>query len=307
MTDLASSARPTVRRGIIRVLGDWFERNFAFVTLSPALIVSLAVFALPLGLSLYLSFMGWSLNEPIAGGRFVGFDNYVYLFGDPAFRSSLQITLSYTFITVALQVALGLGMALMLNVDLPFIRMFRTALIVPMMMTPVVAALIWKMLLDPQYGIIDYLIGSPILWLGDPKLAFVSISLVSVWQSAPYVAILMLAGLRTLPPDVLEAASVDGANRLQTFLFVTLPLLRPHIVVAVLLRTIFEFRSFENAYVLTSGGPAGATTLISIYTYVTSFQMFDMSLAAAASWVTLLIALFLCVAFVLIVRRRENY
>jgi multiple sugar transport system permease protein len=174
-----------------------------------------------------------------------------------------------------------------------------------MMITPIVAALCWKMLLDPQYGIIDYLIGSPIVWLGHPWLAFMSVALVNIWQNAPYVSILLLAGLRSLPIEPVEAASIDGASRWQTFVHVTLPLLRPYIVVALLLRTIFEFRSFDNVYVMTSGGPADATTLLSIYTYVTSFVSFDMSLAAASSWIMLLIVLAFCIGFVTIVRRRD--
>jgi multiple sugar transport system permease protein len=161
------------------------------------------------------------------------------------------------------------------------------------------------MLLDPQYGIIDYLIGSPIVWLGHPRLAFMSVAMVNIWQNAPYVSILLLAGLRSLPIEPVEAASIDGASRWQTFVHVTLPLLRPYIVVALLLRTIFEFRSFDNVYVMTSGGPADATTLLSIYTYVTSFVSFDMSLAAASSWVMLLIVLAFCIGFVAIVRRRD--
>jgi multiple sugar transport system permease protein len=287
-----------------RELG-WFDRHFAMATVSPAIIVSLLVFGLPLAFSLWISFQGWSVQQSLLGGRFVGAQNYADLFADPAFVASIWRTFIYTGTTVAAELGFGLAIAMLLNLDLPFIGIFRTALIVPMMMTPIVAALCWKMLLDPQYGIIDYLIGSPIVWLGHPRLAFISVALVNIWQNAPYVSILLLAGLRSLPTEPVEAASIDGASRWQAFVHVTLPLLRPYIVVALLLRTIFEFRSFDNVYVMTSGGPADATTLLSIYTYMTSFVSFDISLAAASSWVMLLIVLTFCIGFVLIVRRRD--
>ena len=294
------TAYPESSRGL-----GWFDRHFAIATVSPAIIVSLLVFGLPLAFSLWISFQGWSVQQSLLGGRFVAAQNYADLFADPTFVASIWRTFIYTGTTVTAELGFGLAIAMLLNLDLPFIGVFRTALIVPMMMTPIVAALCWKMLLDPQYGIIDYLIGSPIVWLGHPRLAFVSVALVNIWQNAPYVAILLLAGLRSLPTEPVEAASIDGASRWQTFLHVTLPLLRPYIVVALLLRAIFEFRSFDNVYVMTSGGPADATTLLSIYTYMTSFVSFDMSLAAASSWVMLLIVLVFCIGFVLIVRRRD--
>lgn len=285
----------------------WFDRHFALGTVSPTVIVSLLVFGMPLAFSLWISLQGWTIQQSLFGGRFVGLQNYGDLFADPNFVASIWRTFVYTGTTVASELFLGLGIAMLLNVDLPYIGVFRTALIVPMMMTPIVAALCWKMLLDPQYGVIDYLIGSPIIWLGHPVLAFIAVAGVNVWQNAPYVAILLLAGLRSLPTEPVEAASIDGASRWQTFRHVTLPLLKPYIVVALLLRTIFEFRSFDNVYVMTSGGPADATTLLSIYTYVTSFVSFDMSLAAAASWVMLLIVLLFCLAFVVTIRRRDAY
>ena len=284
------------------------DRHFVAVTVGPATIFSIMVFGLPLCFSLWLSLRGWSIDQGLFGGRFIGLENYSDLFSDPAFVNALVRTIIYTATTVAAELGCGLGMAMLLNVNLPLIGVFRTALIVPMMMTPIVAALCWKILLDPQYGIVDYLLGSPLLWLGRPALAFISVAFVNVWQNAPYVAILLLAGLRSLPSEPVEAAGIDGASRWQIFRHVTLPLLKPYIVVALLLRTIFEFRSFDNVYVMTGGGPADSTSLLSIYTYVTSFQSSDMSLAAASSWVMLALALVFCLGFVLFsIRRRDAY
>src|SRR6202012_5138639 len=131
----------------------------------------------------------------------------------------------YTAVTVLAELLLGLGVALLLNLDLPLITFFRTALIVPMMMTPIVAALCWKLLLDPIHGVINLLLGTHVVWLGEPSTALATVAGVNVWQNAPYVAVLLLAGLRSLPREPLEAASIDGASPWQTFWHVVLPML----------------------------------------------------------------------------------
>jgi multiple sugar transport system permease protein len=126
-----------------------------------------------------------------------------------------------------------------------------------------------------------------------------------VWQNTPYVTIILLAGLRSLPSEPIEAAAIDGAGRLAAFWFVTRPMLRPYILVALLLRTIFEFRAFDNIYAMTGGGPANSTMVLSMYTYLVTFVQFDFSIGAAAAWLMLLMSLVLCVLFILVIRRRE--
>jgi multiple sugar transport system permease protein len=254
----------------------WLDRQFARLAVLPTTVLMLLVFGLPLLFSLYLSFQGWSPDQALFGGRFSGFDNYQDLLTDPAFVGSLGITFGYTAVTVATELAAGLGLALLLNIDLPWIN-----------------------------GIVDYIIGSHIIWLGRPDTALVSVAVVNLWQNAPYVAVLLLAGLRSLPSEPIEAAAIDGASRLQVFWHITLPLLRPYIVVALLLRTIFEFRAFDNIYVMTSGGPADATMVLSMFTYLASFVRFDLSLGAAASWMMLLMSMGLCLLFIAVIRRRE--
>jgi multiple sugar transport system permease protein len=271
----------------------------------PTLLFMLLVFGLPLLFSLYLSTRGWTLDQGIFGGRFVGAENYSDLLTDPHFLWSAGLTCMTTAAAVAAELLLGLGIALLLNMQLPFIAFFRTALIVPMMMTPIIAALCWKLLLDPKGGIVNWLLGSDIVWLGEPRTALATVTFVNVWQNAPYVAVLLLAGLRALPHEPVEAASIDGASRWQTFRHVTLPLLMPYVTVAMLLRTIFEFRAFDNVYVMTSGGPADATMLLSIFTYMTSFVQGDLSYAAAAAWIMTAMALLACAAFILVLRRRS--
>ncbi len=281
------------------------DRAFVWLAVSPTALTMLLVFGIPLVFSLYLSTEGWSADESLFGGRFAGLANYAALLGDPDFTSSVILTLGYTAVTVLAELLLGLGMAVLLDLNLPGIVFFRTALIAPMMITPIVAALCWKLLLDPDHGVIDYFLGRHVIWLGRPWLALYSVGFASVWQNAPFVCILALAGLRSLPHEPQEAAAIDGANAVQRFWHVTLPLLRPYLLVALLLRAIFEFRAFDNVYVMTGGGPANATLLLSVYTYQASFVQFDLSLGAAASWVMLLIALIACLAFVVLIGRRD--
>ena len=292
-----------------RSMGDLarlsLDRFFTLVALLPTFAVMLVIFGLPLVFSLYLSFTGWSLQQDLLGGEFVGLANYEDLLADPVFLGSLGITFALTAAAVAAQLGLGLAIALLLNVDLPYMRAFRTALVVPMMITPIVGALCWKLLLDPGHGVVNHWIGERIVWLGMPETALAAVWVVNVWHSTPYVALILLAGLRSLPSEPREAAAIDGASRLQMFRHVTLPLLRPYILVALLLRTIFEFRAFDNIYAMTGGGPANSTMVLSMFTYLTSFVRFDFSLGAAASWLMLLMSMVMCLAFIATIRRRD--
>jgi multiple sugar transport system permease protein len=284
---------------------NWADRNFARLAVLPTTLLMLVVFGIPLLFSAWLSTEAWSPDQSLFGGTFAGTDNYQDLLTDPEFTASLILTLEYTAAVVAAELGAGLGIALLLNIDLPWIGVFRTLLIVPMMITPVVAAFCWKLLLDPDHGVINYFIQQHIVWLGRPGTALLSVAVVNIWQNAPYVAILLLAGLRSLPHEPVEAARIDGASRLQIFRHITVPLLRPYLLVALLLRMIFEFRSFDNVYVMTSGGPANATMVLSMYTYLASFVRFDLSLGAAAAWMMLVISLIMTGCFIALVRRRE--
>lgn len=297
-----SARRPGLRRGFGNV---WLDRQFPRLAVLPTMLVMVCIFGIPLLFSGYLSFEGWSPEQTLFGGKFAGLANYDDLLTDPQFVGSLGITFGYTGATVASELAFGLGIAMLLNIDLPLIGLFRTFLVVPMMITPVVAAFCWKLLLDPDHGVVNYWLGQHIVWLGRPDTAMLSVGLVNVWQNAPYVAVLLLAGLRSLPHEPVEAARIDGASRLQMFWHITLPLLRPYLLVALLLRTIFEFRAFDNIYVMTSGGPANATMTLSMFTYLASFVRFDLSLGAAASWLMLLMSMLLCGFFIVTIRRRD--
>ncbi|MBV8574212.1 MAG: sugar ABC transporter permease [Acetobacteraceae bacterium] len=287
------------------VLRGFLDRAFTAAAVLPTFVVMLGIFGIPLAFSLYLSFTGWAPGEALFGGRVVGFANYQDLFDDPVFLRGLGITFGYTAATVTAQMVLGLAIALLLNIDLPYMRILRTALVIPMMITPIVGAMCWKLLLEPSLGFVNYLIGQKIVWLGEPGTALLAVWIVGTWQNTPYVALILLAGLRSLPSEPQEAAAIDGASWRQRFWHVTLPLLRPYLLVALLLRVIFEFRAFDNIYALTGGGPANATMVLSMFTYLTSFMQFDFGLGAAASWVMLIISVITCLFFIATLRRRE--
>jgi len=270
-----------------------FDRYFTRIAILPTFVVMLGIFGMPLVFSFYLSFTGYAQGQGLFSGGYVGLENYQDLLSDPVFTGSIAITLVYTAAAVAAEMGLGLGIALLLNMDLPGIRICRTALIIPMMVTPIVGALCWKLLLDPSHGVINHWIGRHIVWLGSPDTALAALWLVGVWQSTPYVMLILLAGLRSLPNEPMEAAAIDGASRRQLFWHV------------LLLRTIFEFRAFDNIYAMTGGGPANSTMVLSMFTYLMSFVRFDFGLGAAASWLMLLMALLVCLFFIAVIRRRE--
>ncbi|HEX3576716.1 MAG TPA: sugar ABC transporter permease, partial [Rhodopila sp.] len=192
--------------GRVRRRMGWIDRNFPRFAVLPTTLLMLLVFGLPLLFSAWLSLEAWSPDQTLFGGKYAGTANYEDLLTDPDFAASLILTLEYTAGVVAAELAAGLGIALLLNIDLPWIGLFRTLLIVPMMITPVVAAFCWKLLLDPDHGVVNYFLHQHIVWLGRPDTALLSVAVVNVWQNAPYVAILLLAGLRSLPHEPVEAA-----------------------------------------------------------------------------------------------------
>lgn len=287
-------------------MSKFIDKYFYIFSVGPTVLTMFIVFGIPLGFSFYLSLHGWTPTPSLGGGPFVGLQNYIFLLEDSKFIQSTIFTIVYTVVVVSIELLVGLSIALLLNQEVPLIRMARSVLAIPMMVTPIVAALCWKLLLDPQYGFINYLIGQKLGWTGDPFLAPITVAIVNVWQNAPYVGILLLAGLRSLPSDPKEAAAIDGASAWQTFWNITLPGLRPMILVALLLRTIFEFRTFENVYVLTGGGPAGATNVLSIYTYGITFGQLDFTYGAASSWMMLVTVAILCSIPILLFRAMDR-
>jgi multiple sugar transport system permease protein len=263
--------------------------------IAPAFIVLAVVLLYPLGYALWLSFHQWTLRTFKQGIPFIGFDNYISLFSNPDFLESLLTTFTFVILAIAFEFLLGMGVALLLHHDLSFKGFFRSMILIPMMCTNVVIGLTWRLLLNYQYGLVNYYLGllgvPPVEWLSSPKIAMWSVVLVDVWNTTSFVALMLLAGLQSLPEEPYEAARIDGASSIQTFFYLTLPLLRPFILVALLWRFIDTFRIFDVIYLLTAGGPARVTETVSIYVYRYGFQSFNLGVAATASFIMLLIML----------------
>jgi multiple sugar transport system permease protein len=274
------------------------ERRFAAALLAPAFLALLATTTFPLMFLIWTSAFRMDLAMPFADG-FVGFENYRTLLADERFWSSLLVSLIYTGSTVVLQVALGLALALLVMDMKRGQGWFRIITILPVVLSPAVVGMIWRtFMLAPEFGIVDYLainagLGSK-NWLGDPLLAMVSVVVIHTWQWTPFAFMVLLASLASLPEDIYEAARLDRASAWQRFRRITLPLLRPAIIMVVIMRTMVALTAFAAIFTVTGGGPGTATEILNLYAYRKSFTELSIgygsALAVALMVVTILIS-----------------
>lgn len=268
------------------------ERFLPYLLLAPALVLLVGM-VYPFGLGLYYSFTSYWLQYPNRF-RFVWFDNYVSLLDEPLFFRALEFTLGFTLVAVVIQVGLGLAVALFLHGRVPGRAVLRALMLLPLMMPPVITALMWKiMMASTNAGILNYLLSflgvDPINWFGSTQGAIVSVFIIDTWGNLPFVALILLGGLQALPSEPYEAARVDGAGPVAMLRYVTLPLLSPFIVLAVLFRTMDSLRIFDVIYATTLGGPNDATTNLQIMAYQYSFQWYQMGKGMAQALVLLLL------------------
>lgn len=277
--------------------------------IAPAFIVLAIILFYPLGYSLYLSFHNWTLRDFRQGVPFVGLQQYINLFSNPEFLNAIRITFIFVIAAITLEFILGMALALLLNHDLKGKGIIRSFILLPMMCTNVVVGLTWRLLLNYDYGLVNYLlsvVGLPRLeWLSKPALAMPAVVMVDVWNTTSFVALLLLAGLQALPDEPYEAARIDGASWWQQFRYLTLPLLRQTILVALLWRFIDTFRIFDVIYLLTAGGPARATETVSIYVYRYGFQSFNLSFASAASYIMILVMLIIAAVLARLIGKQD--
>ena len=284
------------------------ERRFAVALLAPALIVLLLTTTAP------LVYLGWNsmhridLGMPWLSG-FVGLNNYVKMGDDPRFWNSLWLTGVYTGSTVVLQVLLGLSLALLVLQIPKGQGVLRVAAILPIVLAPVVVGLFWRTLvLSPEFGLVDLVTRSLGLgshnWLGDPQLALVSVIAIHTWQWTPFAFLVMLATLSTLPPDVYEAARLDRASAWQRFVHITLPLVRPAIMMVVILRMVTALSAFAAIFAATGGGPGSATEILNLYAYRTSFT--ELNLGYGASLARVLLGITLAISLLMFRLRRAK-
>jgi multiple sugar transport system permease protein len=296
------------RRGVRRVLFEIRKEWSAYAMLAPSLVL-LGIFTLfAVAFSLYLSFHRWDILNPAK--PYVGLDNYRELRNDAYFRQAVKNTAYFTLGTVPLSMALGLAIALLLNQRIHGRAIFRTLFYLPVVTPLVVSGLIWKWVLDGDFGLLNYYIGkigiSPQLWLSNPSLAMPSVIAMSVWANVGFTMLVYLAGLQAIPQEYNEAASVDGAGKWRQFRHVTLPLLAPSTFFICVYLIISSFQVFDQIFVMTNGGPLRATTTVVYYIWQAGFQQFTMGYASAMAYALFAIIFVFTIVQVVMYNRRTD-
>lgn len=271
------------------------ERAFAGLMVSPAIAVLVLTTTFPVGYLIWSSFQTINLAMPFMDG-FAGLDNYVEMMGDARFWHSVQLSAIYTSVSVGLQVVIGLGLALLVMRIPRGQWFFRIVAILPIVLAPVVVGLFWRtLMLAPQFGIVNFILGglgiAPINWLGSPAWALVSVIIIHTWQWTPFAFLVFLASLASLPPDVYEAARIDKANALKRFWYITLPLIRPAIVIVVIMRSMIALSAFAAIFAATGGGPGTASEILNLYAYKMSFIELNFGYGSALAVALLVITL----------------
>ena len=275
----------------------------------PALIVMILVLAIPLGYDILVSFFDKSLKYK-GLGDFIGLTNYIADLKNDEFTGSVATTWIFTIGVVLIEFILGLLVALGLNSLGKGKNLIFTIIIIPMMITPVAVGLSWRLMLHSQLGIINYLLSlvgvGKIDWLGNTSLALPTVMFVDIWQNIPYMVLVLMAGLVTLPREPFEAASIDGATRNQAFFRLTLPMMMPTFSVVLLLRAIMSFKTYDLIYVMTRGGPGTATQLISYTIYNQAYRYLNTGTAASMSIYLVLMIIPIAILFLWLSRSRED-
>ena len=277
--------------------------------LAPSILFLLITSVYPLLNSLRLSFYTWNMTIPFSKPVWFGLGNYTRLLNDPTFWNAVRITFVYVIFAVVIELVLGMLLALLATSSVHAMGPIRTILLFPLMMTPVVAGVLWRNLFNSQYGVINHLIGllgiPPQTWLGSPTQALPSVIMVEIWMQLPVVAFVLAAGIASLPTDMYKAAAVDGASAWQTFRMITLPLLKPVILVVLLLRIMDAFKVFDIIFMLTYGGPGQRTEVLSLLIYKTGLKFLQIGQASAMSWLFLAFIFIISFFFIRELQRGE--
>ena len=289
---------------LMRRMASVLDRGIAPLLLIPSVILLLVILVGPFFYMVWTGFTDLHYALPGREGSFVGFDNFRRLMqDDPIFWHSFVLTLKFVFWVVAVEFVFGFTLAMLLFQYIKHHRFILTMLLVPMMLAPIAVGLIWKLLLQGDFGMVTYylrMIGVFDLRsavMSDASLVMPVIMMIDVWQWTPFVTLVMLSGLLSLPKEPFEAAVMDGAGPVQIFKDVTLPLMRPIIALVLLLRGIDAFKEFDKVFILTGGGPGIATEMLSIYTFRINFKDWDLGYGAVCAFMVYLVVLIMCSVF----------
>ena len=284
----------------------WFDRNIKWVFSLPVVLFVLVMMAFPIGYTIRMSFFDWNMSS-LKPPKWVGFGNYMHLLADERFWHTVKVTAYFTFSALAIETILGVVVALFFSRQFRGKNAAKTLLILPMVATPVAIALVWMLIFEPTIGLANIALKSvglpPQVWLGLPSQVIPSLVLIDVWHATPMIAIIVIAGLTTLPADPYESASIDGASAWQKLIYITLPLIRPTILIAAMLRLIELLKQFDIIYATTQGGPHYASETLNIYGYILAFQHFK--LGAASSLIMLFFLLVLSLTIVVTWSRKR--
>ena len=275
---------------------DINDRRYGYLLAAPTVLIVSLIILFPITFAIISSFFDYTLINK-SFNNFIGIDNYINSIKDEQLFNSIFVTFFFVVLVVLFEFLLGFFIALLLNSIDRFKSIYYFILLLPLLINPIVVGLIWRMFLHPQLGILNYLLSlisiDPINWLGDPKMAFVTIIFVDIWHQVSFMIILLLAGLSAIPKEPYEAARSDGAGMIDCFIHITLPYMRPVIIVTILIRLIFAIKTYDLIYIMTKGGPGDATDLISYYIYRSAFISLNLGEAAAMSTILLFIIVIL--------------
>ncbi|MDB5054742.1 MAG: sugar transporter permease [Bacilli bacterium] len=284
-----------------------------YLFILPAVILIMLLSIFPIIYSFIISFLHYKLTLPAKAIHFVGLDNYKYMLTNRPFLTSIQWTLTFTFLTVCFNVVIGMILALMLNNALisKRIGLFKSLLILPMMLSPVVAATIWQILFGAVYGPINYFVkllgfGS-ISWTGSEQPAKFVLTFIDIWGATPFCMLIFMAALKVVPMELKEAALIDGANRFSTFFRITLPLIRNFIALVVSIRIMDALRVFDSIMVLTKGGPGNSTETMGTMIYKTAFRYSDVGAGSAGAFIFFLLIILVTLIFLKLIHNKTNF
>jgi multiple sugar transport system permease protein len=249
------------------------------------------------------------MGAPFADSTFAGLDNYIWILNDPNFHESFMVTMTFAVTVVVLEMFIGVGLAFMLERPIRGMSVFRTIFILPMMIAPIVVGLVWRYMYNPQFGIINKTLKKwgfeSIPWLSSPDWALPSVVIADIWQWTPFIFILSLAALQSLPKSAIEASRIDGASGWQQIIYIKIPLMMPVLVVAGLLRMIDAFKVLEVIFIMTNGGPGLSTEILSLQIYKTAFISWELGRAAALSNILLAIVMVITIAMFIYTKVRD--
>jgi len=280
-------------RSMLQALSDFIDRRQSWVFPAPAVIVLLLIVVFPIAFNLYLAFTKWTIG--LGQPRFIGLDNFIDLLTDERVLNGTWVMIAFSGLSLTLEMALGLLIALYFNREFKGSEAVQAIYIFPFAATPVAVALIWRIMLNPEVGVLNYLlrlVGLPgSLWVASEHTVILSLVMVDVWKWTPMITLIVLAGLKSLPHDPYEAARIDGAGTLQIFWHITLPMIRPVLIAALMLRSLDNLKEFDMIYTITQGGPGIASETLYLYSYNVGFQFFKAGYGSALMVVVFLIVL----------------